>query len=364
MMRTPLSVIDRTTRRKDCLRWQCSFLVCITVWLFAASAGEVVAQTHDLQQEFSTAQNPNGLWSYGSLDNSFDAPFVLNLDPRLDQWNNANIFDWFLPTHVTKNSSDQEQQGLAARWLPFEVVLVPEFNVADGTSRFAVVRFSVPATGLYSVVGFFGARKNTVPQMDADAFILHDQAPVFSTSPSLFRDDKPFSLSLMLTEGDTLDFVATNGGPPQTTDAVAVQAVIELLNDDALDCQDAIGKAARLYLTRTSRAILRCLNKFNAGRALFLDETKTVQLTAASQCRDEFKTAASIQTAGEKARFKVAAPGRERCVDATVSSLGICDVTVDGLIDPTGQSGCLIGETDGAVNTVVEAAYGVNLSNP
>jgi cysteine-rich repeat protein len=108
--------------------------------------------------------------------------------------------------------------------------------------------------------------------------------------------------------------------------------------DELRRCQEAIAKAGRGLATARTKLLQKCRNTLNRGRLLFFDEAQTMPLTNPANCAAEHKTADRIARAGIKARAVVA----DRCTDALVSGLGgACAATVDGLINPAGDAGCL-----------------------
>ena len=44
-----------------------------------------------------------------------------------------------------------------------------------------------------------------------------------------------------------------------------------------------------------------------------------------------------------------------RCTDALLEELGVCEITVDGLVGATGDSGCVIEGHSGEVDSLIGA---------
>jgi len=86
---------------------------------------------------------------------------------------------------------------------------------------------------------------------------------------------------------------------------------------------------------------------------LFFDEARTQPLTDPYDCADEFRTARRVLKKGVAWRKHV----QNSCNDTLLGSLSACATTVDGLVNPTGDGGCLIEGHAAAVEAMIEAQY-------
>jgi len=123
---------------------------------------------------------------------------------------------------------------------------------------------------------------------------------------------------------------------------------------DLRSCQERIAKAGRGFATTRVKQLQTCRNKLNRGRLLYFDENQTSPLTNPSDCANEYRTGDRIAKAGDKARGLIA----DSCSDALVSGLGgTCAGTVDGLVNATGDGGCLISGHGVQSDTIIDAEY-------
>ena len=134
------------------------------------------------------------------------------------------------------------------------------------------------------------------------------------------------------------------------------------LENRGRSCQQAIAKAgSKLFKDRLS-AIQTCRNKLNKGVALFFDAANTQPLTDPADCANEYNAKKKILKAGTQARTIIATPGKPKCTDALVHSLAACAATVDGLINASGGTGCLVTTHAGSVDAAIGQEYGHLLS--
>jgi hypothetical protein len=120
------------------------------------------------------------------------------------------------------------------------------------------------------------------------------------------------------------------------------------------NCQRAIAKAGSGYLVTRLKAIQRCRDRLKRGKLLFFDAARTQPLNDPNGCENEFKTARRMRKTGEIARQRV----QKSCGDELLSSLGsACATTIDGLVNATGDGGCLIAGHAAAVDALIDAEY-------
>lgn len=120
-------------------------------------------------------------------------------------------------------------------------------------------------------------------------------------------------------------------------------------------CQDAIGKAGGKYFAARHGAIAGCYAALLAGKPIFEDPGHSVPITDPANCTDELKTAAKIDKGRRALRLAV----EKKCSDTILDRLIACSQTVDGLVDPSGASGCLVLSIDAAVSDLLVDEYGL-----
>jgi hypothetical protein len=135
---------------------------------------------------------------------------------------------------------------------------------------------------------------------------------------------------------------------------LATNAELYPLPADVRKCQETIAKVGFDYFAQRYKLLSKCRSSLMKGKAVFEDQLGITAVTEASGCPNEFKTAAKIAKAREKARLLVA----KKCTDATLSDLASCGRTVDELIDSGLSSGCLIESVDDNVERVFADGFG------
>lgn len=123
-------------------------------------------------------------------------------------------------------------------------------------------------------------------------------------------------------------------------------------------CQEALGKVSERYFSARLRSLQRCRAQLNKGKALFIDDAKTVPLVDPEECADE-RTVRRAATLGRaKARRLLAREGREVCRDEHLAALSSCADTVAGAIGIGPEDGCLFSTHDEAVDALVDEHHG------
>lgn len=183
-------------------------ILAIAILLVATS--QVHATLFNAAEDFSTNNNPNGVWSYGTIGNT-SAPFgpfqsytTISNYSGIDYWNSALGMVLHNGTNnpITVGSPTWQPGGLSIR------------NTA--INQASVVRFTAPSTGSYDISGSFylsstsglsdvGIAENYDSQFSANNNAIGLFGVSGLTGTSLF------SLSLLLTQNDTIDFAV--GGP-------------------------------------------------------------------------------------------------------------------------------------------------------
>jgi hypothetical protein len=109
-------------------------------------------------------------------------------------------------------------------------------------------------------------------------------------------------------------------------------------------CQEAIAKAGADYGAQRMKGIQKCRSAILRGKLAL----------AAADCASESTAAAAIGKAAGKARARVA----KFCSDTLLDAIGPCATTVDGVITPAGDAGCLIESHDAAVSAMLNGQWG------
>jgi len=153
-----------------------------------------LALTYDAVNDFSYTNNPNGAWSYGwehQLGDSF------NLDATNSGTGWIGI-DGFNDSNIWKNLDSVYHNGVA----PGEISM----QTGRDTDRFAVVRWTSPIDGVFSIDGYFGAGDTGINGWGyMSYFVYHNNSPEYSLHQTY--GDGYFNLSDTVHQGDTIDFI-------------------------------------------------------------------------------------------------------------------------------------------------------------
>lgn len=119
-------------------------------------------------------------------------------------------------------------------------------------------------------------------------------------------------------------------------------------------CQETIAKFSGKFAEAREKAILGCRAALLAGRPLHFDDARTLPLLDPADCAEEAKGRAKILLAGASLRSKAVSIGG--CDDAGVAELAdACATTLDGLVVPSGDAGCLVTGHAAAVDALLAA---------
>jgi hypothetical protein len=186
----------------------------------SSQAYDIVSTYWDAVQNFSTASNPNGQWTYGSepsLGGTF-TPFTISGTCFTDApcWYNGETYPNAAAMEL--NTSLYTQHFLAVIVPNNLLYVAPEANVA-------VARWTAPATAKYWIFGEFQGLDLSLPNVTV-AIYENGTTILFDNSLTFFGDYQTFNLGgLTLKEGTTIDFVVTSTDP--ANDNVGLAATID-----------------------------------------------------------------------------------------------------------------------------------------
>lgn len=155
-------------------------------WAVCFSGGILSAQTYDVTADFSTNSNPNGVWSYGSLDIGFVNYAESSWYAGWEAWTAADH-----SANVWVNDSGSHQYGINDG----EVALHP-----GSGGQPAVIRWTAPEDIDFAqirIAGEFGAGDQYAPSLS----IRQDTAILWSGI-----DSGSFDETISVAAGDTIDF--------------------------------------------------------------------------------------------------------------------------------------------------------------
>jgi hypothetical protein len=186
--------------------------ITLVLGLALSTAGLALAQ-YDPSAQFSPVANPNGVWSYGfetvplgSPFNLLTAPISISSlpGPFIDSWqspplgNFMGVFHNGTPLTQTVTTSGTEISQFAPGMLAMN---------AGPNDEYPIVRFSVPAAGIYLIQGTFQGidTAGTV----SSVYLLKNNVVIANGNVLGFGPGSDFTLSsgpLSLAVGDTLSY--------------------------------------------------------------------------------------------------------------------------------------------------------------
>ena len=182
--------------------------------------------TYDLGTDFSLAQNPNGVWTYGMLTSAGDfVPFTTTMitsddfgrpvEVWLDPLTTDAIFHNDLAETVISNGGDGVHP-------PNSVWSHPPL-----TDRYQsmVVRFTAPQPGRYQIRASFEKVLSVVGN-DVDLRIRHNGVDLFSDTLERLDEPSTFQTRLKLRRGETVEFLLTDAGDGTYGDAVFLDITV------------------------------------------------------------------------------------------------------------------------------------------
>jgi len=131
----------------------------------------------------------------------------------------------------------------------------------------------------------------------------------------------------------------------------------QLLTKPIVNCQKALGKAMHNYFLKRSGTLQACRTALNLGKPRYLDKAKTMPLTNPNQCQNEYGTATKLAKASRAAHKTIT----KKCTDTLTGALSACSQYIDGLVDSTGTSGCLLSAEVSNIDAMIDAEYGRSL---
>lgn len=182
--------------------------------------GDIV---HDAAADFSIASNPNGPWTYGTVDTPGGSFTALNststsfLNSNFDSWLLNNTFP-----SISLNTSGTNQQAGGMNLDAGTLGLHP----GAGIAQTIVVRWTAPLTETLDLDVVFQGR-DSLGRATTDLFVVHNDSIISSGSiESAFGEGSGLSYSnrMQFNAGDTIDFIVNNGGDGHFGDSTGLAA--------------------------------------------------------------------------------------------------------------------------------------------
>jgi hypothetical protein len=164
--------------------------VAVLLGFLCSVSSSLYAQDWSAVSQFSSANNPNGEWSYG---------FTPSLGANLLGWELAGAEPWVLGNPTGK------RQDCGTGQTPTNLL-----DIHPGEAgQYSVVRWTAPTAGQFRIAGSFEGidpRPTTT-----DVHVLLDGVPLFNGEIGSFKVPMRFDFVKTLNAGDTVDFAVGYG---------------------------------------------------------------------------------------------------------------------------------------------------------
>jgi len=227
--------------------------VILSLFVFTMQAS---ASTYDATLDFSSTDNPNGVWSYGWVANIGD---VFNLDmengtwtfqgasyPGLDYWARNNI-----NYPIILNNSTSEPIAVTRSGDPDLVFQPGQLVQHPGSDNsYSLLRWTAPNTGKFLVDSVFMGI-DTIG-VSSDVHVVLNGTSIYDGYVNSYGDSSKqhFSDTLTLAAGDTIDFAVGAGGNGYIADSTATAVSINL-----------VPIPAAIYLLGSGLVMMLCMSK-------------------------------------------------------------------------------------------------------
>lgn len=153
---------------------------------------------------------------------------------------------------------------------------------------------------------------------------------------------------------DVFVMSAAGGDPEDRLTLVSMTPLVPPLSGAAAKCAAALGKAGAAYSAARHKALHACRSAFAKGASLFVDEAKTTPMLLPAECEAERKASKRIAKARRKLRRSVA----KKCSDEVLAAIPSCAPSVDAVVAPAADAGCLLETVDFNIEKIVRAEFG------
>ena len=197
----------------------------IAMWLaLVFGSAPLASAQYDPVLQFSPINNPNGVWSYGSESVPLGSPFSLFPGNITVAASPAPIDGWEFPalgelgvfdngTPLVETVSDLTDNAV---YQPGMLAMHPGPN-----GEYAIVQFTAPANGIYTIQGTFEGIDTVGPT--TDVHLLVNNVVVASGNVVGYGSTVPLSFGpVSLTLGQTLAYAVGDGGNGPDFDTTAL----------------------------------------------------------------------------------------------------------------------------------------------
>lgn len=198
--------------------------------LLASAAGLFMGISHaatanNVATDFSATSNPNGVWSYGyesTLGGTLNLYDQSGNDPAgYDYWRSV-VEASVIPEDIHNPTGSPIDLGTSVTIPAGGAMFHPGRN-----GEYSVYRFTAPADGTYDLVVTFTGLDFTGPT-STDVHILKNSTSIFDGSVNGYGGSStvPYTASVSLNTGDTVDFAVGDGNNGYLYDSTGIDAVV------------------------------------------------------------------------------------------------------------------------------------------
>jgi hypothetical protein len=182
----------------------------IVVLAFLSSGYTAQAATYDAAAEFSTTNNPNGVWSYGWSSTLASAFNLYSYNGKIIPGKNLDL--WVDPTHVASycpnvlhNATASTITFSSARWKPGQLSFHPGSN-----GEYSHVRWTAPNAGIFNIAATFTGI-DFVYGTTTDVHVLHNGISLSDGLVNGSGNTSLFSSTISVGKNDIIDFAVGYG---------------------------------------------------------------------------------------------------------------------------------------------------------
>ena len=184
------------------------------------------ALAYDASADFSTSNDPNGVWSYG-WSTTLGSAFTLDTSNTTAAYGLTGLGGWFsgqsaegVPDVLRNNTASPILLANFTNFQPGQLTL----NMFQST--YSVLRWTAPSTGQFNIAATFSA-VSTIGGT-TDVHVQTNGVSIFDSAVNGFPSPTSYTGTVSLVSGDHIDFAVgfgSNGNDHEDTTALAATIV-------------------------------------------------------------------------------------------------------------------------------------------